>query len=100
MRRHKIIALVVLVLGVVLLVGAFVDHSFAAPRNAECQSGIGQLGQLVDNTVAHDCGLVSGLETAVGWLVALGIVGVGSGALLVRSAFWPAAASRSQRSSW
>lgn len=91
MRRQKILALVIFVLGVALLVGAFVDHSFAAPRNAACQSGIGQIGQLVDNTLAHDCGLVGVLETAVGWLIALGVVGIGAGAFLVRNAFWPKA---------
>jgi hypothetical protein len=82
-RRRKVISVVVLVLGVVLLVGALVDHSFAAPRNAECQSGLGQIGQLIDNSVAHDCGLVGVLEAAFGWLLLLGLATLGAGAYLV-----------------
>lgn len=87
MRRRKVIAVLVLVLGVLLLVGAGIDHSFAAPRNAECQSGIGQIGQFVDNTIAHDCGLVGVLESAIGWLIVLGVLALGSGALLAWSAY-------------
>jgi hypothetical protein len=87
-RRRKVLAVVVLVLGVVLLAGAMADHSFAAPRNAQCQSGIGQIGQIVDSTVARDCGLVGGLETAVGWLIAAGVAALAGGAVLTRTAFW------------
>lgn len=87
MRRRKVIAVLVLVLGVLLLASAGIDHSFAAPRNAECQSGIGQIGQLVDGNIAHDCGLVGVLESAIGWLIVLGILALGAGALLLRSAY-------------
>lgn len=87
MRQRKVIAVVVLLLGVLLLVGAVIDHSFAAPRNAECQSGIGQVGQLVDGTIAHDCGLVGVLESAIGWLIVLGILALGVGGGLLRSAY-------------
>jgi hypothetical protein len=86
-RRPKVIAIVVVVLGVALLVGGFIAHNFAAPRNALCQSGIGQIGQFVDNTIAHDCGLVTTLESAVGWIFAVSIVAIGGGAVLVVKAF-------------
>ena len=87
MRRRRVIAVLVLALGVLLLAGAVVDHSLVAPKNAECQSGIGQLGQIIDNTVAHDCGLVGGLEAAIGWLIVLGVAALGTGVLLLRAAY-------------
>jgi len=86
-RRPKVVAVVVAVLGVALIVGGFVAHNFAAPRNAECQSPVGQVGQFVDNTIAHDCGLVTTLESAVGWIFVLGIAAIVGGAVLIVKAF-------------
>jgi hypothetical protein len=96
-RRRKVIAVVVLVLGVLLLAGAMADHSFASPRNAECQSGLGQLGQIIDTTVAHDCGLVGALEAATGWLILLGVAALGAGVYLARAAYSRSASSSSDR---
>jgi hypothetical protein len=64
------------VLGAILFVAGLIDHWVVAPKSALCQSGIGQIGQAIDTTVAHDCGLVNGLEAAVGWLLALGVLAV------------------------
>lgn len=86
MRQRKAAGAAVLVLGVVLLVAAIVDHMVAAQKAALCQSGIGQIGQIIDNTVAHDCGLATGFEAAVGWLLAAGILAViGGGGLIYAS---------------
>jgi hypothetical protein len=53
------------------------------PKSALCQSGIGQIGQAIDTTVAHDCGLVNGLEAAVGWLLVLGVLAVAFGGYVI-----------------
>jgi hypothetical protein len=83
MRHRKATGVVILVLGVVLLAAAVVDHMIAAPKAALCQSGVGQIGQIFDNTVAHDCGLVTGFEAAVGWLLATGILAAILGGVLL-----------------
>jgi hypothetical protein len=86
MWRRQLTGTIVLVAGVVMLAGGIVDHAFAAPKAALCGSGIGQIGQAFDNTVAHDCGLVTALESAVGWLIVAGILAVLLGiAILVNS---------------
>ena len=87
MRRPKVVSVVVVVLGVALLVGGFIAHNFAAPRNAECQSPVGQVGQFVDNTIAHDCGLVTTLESADGWIFVAAIAAIAGGAVLIVKAF-------------
>jgi hypothetical protein len=74
MERKQLTAIIAVVAGVVLLVGGIVDHTFAAPKAALCNSGLGQLGQALDGTVAHDCGLVTALESAVGWLIVVGLL--------------------------
>jgi predicted acyltransferase len=94
MWRKQLTGVIALVAGVVLLAGGIVAHLFAAPKAALCDSGIGQIGQAFDNTVAHDCGLVTALESAVGWLIVAGILAVLLGiAVLVNSrlAYRPAA---------
>jgi len=83
MLRRKSTGAVALALGVVLFIGGIVDHLFAAPKAALCQSGIGQLAQGFDTTVAHDCGLVTALETAVGWLLVAGVFAVVFGAAVL-----------------
>jgi hypothetical protein len=64
------------VVGAILFVAGLIDHWVVAPKSALCQSGIGQIGQAIDTTVAHDCGLVNALEAAVGWLLVLGVLAV------------------------
>jgi hypothetical protein len=83
MWRRKTTGAVALALAIVLLIAGIVDHLFAAPRAALCQSGIGQLAQGFDATVAHDCGLVTALESAVGWLVVAGVVAAVFGAAVL-----------------
>jgi hypothetical protein len=83
MRHKKATGAAILVLGVVSLIAGTVDHLVAAPKAALCQSGIGQIGQIFDNTVARDCGLVTGFEAAVGWLLAAGALGVLTGVVLL-----------------
>ena len=74
MWRQKTTGIVAAVLGVVLVIAGLVDHVFAAPKAALCQSDLGQLAQGFDGTVAHDCGLVTALESAVGWLLVVGVL--------------------------
>jgi hypothetical protein len=74
MWRRKTTGVVALVLGVVMFVAGLADHAFAAPKAALCQSGLGQVVQGLDGTVAHDCGLVTTLEAATGWLLVAGVL--------------------------
>ena len=69
--------------GAVLFVAGLIDHWVVAPKSALCQSGIGQIGQAIDTTVAHDCGLVNTLEAAVGWLLVLGVLAVIFGVFVI-----------------
>jgi hypothetical protein len=81
--QRKTTGTAAVVLGIVLFIAGLVDHHFAAPRAALCQSGIGQLVQGFDGTVAHDCGLVTTLEAAVGWLLVVGILAAVFGAAVL-----------------
>jgi hypothetical protein len=83
MWQRKTTGVVALVLGVVLFTAGIVDHEIIAPKNALCQSPVGQIGQAFDNTVQHDCGLVTTLESLVGWLLALGILGALLGVIVL-----------------
>jgi hypothetical protein len=83
MLQRKTTGAVALSLGVVLFIAGLVDHLFAAPKAALCQSGIGQLAQGFDTTVAHDCGLVTALEAAVGWLLVAGVFAAVFGAAVL-----------------
>jgi hypothetical protein len=86
MWRRKTTGIVAVVLGVVLFIAGLIDHAFAAPKAALCQSGLGQLAQGFDGTVAHDCGLVTSLESAVGWLLVAGVlIAVFGAAVLYRA---------------
>ena len=101
MWRRKTTGIVALALGIVLFIGGLVDHAYAAPKAALCQSGLGQLVQGFDGTVAHDCGLVTALESAVGWLLVAGVLAAVFGAAVlytVRSASQPATSA--DRSWW
>lgn len=69
--------------GAILFVAGLIDHWVVAPKSALCQSGIGQIGQAIDTTVAHDCGLVNALEAAVGWLLVVGVLAVIFGAYVI-----------------
>ncbi|MGH3226562.1 MAG: hypothetical protein ACRDPY_49110, partial [Streptosporangiaceae bacterium] len=73
MWRQKATGVAALAIGAVLIILGLVDHAVIASKNSLCQSPIGQIGSAIDNTVAHDCGLVTALESAVGWLIAVGI---------------------------
>ena len=83
MLQRKTTGAVALSLGVVLFVAGIVDHVLAAPKAALCQSGLGQIAQGFDTTVAHDCGLVTGLEAAVGWLLVAGVFAAVFGAAVL-----------------
>jgi hypothetical protein len=86
MWRRKKTGVITLAAGVVLLVAGLADHVFAAPKAALCQSGIGQFVQDLDGTVAHDCGLVTALEAATGWLLVAGLLIAVVGVAVVGSA--------------
>jgi hypothetical protein len=83
MWRRKKTGVITVVAGVVLLVAGLADHALAAPKAALCQSGLGQFVQDLDGTVAHDCGLVTTLEAATGWLLVLGVLTAVSGAAVL-----------------
>jgi len=72
MWRRKKTGVISVLAGVVLFVAGLLDHAFAAPKAALCQSGLGQFAQALDGSVAHDCGLVTTLEAATGWLLVTG----------------------------
>ncbi len=86
MWRRKSTGVAAIAAGAVLLVAGLVDHVLAAPKAALCQSGLGQVAQGLDGTVAHDCGLVTAAESAVGWLLAAGVLAAVLGAALLRNA--------------
>ncbi len=86
MWRRKTTGVVAAAAGVVLCVAGLADHAFAAPRAALCQSGIGQFVQDLDGSVAHDCGLVTALEAATGWLLVVGVLTVVFGAAVIFNA--------------
>jgi hypothetical protein len=83
--RRKKTGVVALAAGVVLFLAGIADHLVAAPKAALCQSGIGQIAQGFDGTVAHGCGLVTTLEAAVGWLLVIGVLIAVLGAAVVYS---------------
>jgi hypothetical protein len=85
MWRRKATGVAALAIGAVLIIAALVDHEVIASKNALCQSPIGQIGSAIDNTVAHDCGLVTALESAVGWLIAVGVIGLILGIVVIRN---------------
>jgi hypothetical protein len=86
MWRRKTTGVVAIVAGMVLFVAGLADHAFAAPKAALCQSGIGQFVQGLDGTVAHDCGLVTALEAATGWLLIAGVLIAVFGAAVIVNA--------------
>ena len=85
MWRRKTTGVAALVIGAILIIAGLVDHAVIASKNALCQSPIGQIGSAIDNTVAHDCGLVTALEAAVGWLIIVGILGLILGIVVIRN---------------
>ena len=85
MWRRKKTGVIAVAAGAVLFVAGLVDHAFAAPKAALCQSGLGQFVQDLDGTVAHDCGLVTTLEAATGWLLAVGVLTAVFGAAVLFS---------------
>jgi hypothetical protein len=86
MLRRKTTGVVAVVAGVVLFIAGLADHAFAAPKAALCQSGIGQFVQDLDGSVAHDCGLVTALEAATGWLLVAGVLIAVFGAAVIVNA--------------
>jgi hypothetical protein len=86
MWRRRKTGVVAVVAGAVLFVAGLADHVFAAPRAALCQSGIGQFVQDLDGTVARDCGLVTALEAATGWLLVAGVLIAVFGAAVIFNA--------------
>jgi hypothetical protein len=85
MWRRKATGVAALAIGAVLIIAGLVDHAVIASKAALCQSPVGQIGQVIDTTVAHDCGLVNALESAVGWLIAVGILAVILGIVVIRN---------------
>ena len=83
MWRRKKNGVIAVVAGAVLFVAGLLDHAFAAPKAALCQSGLGQFAQVFDGTIAHDCGLVTTLEAATGWLLILGLLTLVFGAAIL-----------------
>lgn len=83
--------------GAALLVAGLADHAYAAPKAALCGSGPGEFGQVVNPSLAGDCGTYQSLEQVVGWLMGAGVVLLGFGmlGLLVQAGILGVGASRS-----
>lgn len=62
--------------GLVAVIAAVIIHDHAAYPNSLCNTGLGQLGQAFSNSVQVDCGMAGTVESAVGWLVFLGVAGI------------------------
>ena len=86
MWRRKKTGVAAVAAGAVLFAAGLADYAFAAPKAALCQSGIGQFVQDLDGSVAHDCGLVTALEAATGWLLVAGVLIAVFGAAVIFSA--------------
>jgi hypothetical protein len=66
-------------------------HDGTIPQwNALCSSDIGQIGQVLDSSAQHDCGLVSLADHLMGWLLLLGILALAGSALLWLARLRPA----------
>jgi hypothetical protein len=81
------------ILGALLTLGGILlmsmpFHDGTIPQwNALCTSDIGQIGQVLDSSAHHDCGLVGVADHLIGWLFGLGILALaGSGLLWLRRA--------------
>jgi uncharacterized membrane protein HdeD (DUF308 family) len=85
-RRAPALALAVLgalltLAGIALVTVRF--HQGTIPQwNGLCSSDLGQIGQLLDGSAQHDCGMVSAADHVIGWLFALGLLGLAASALL------------------
>jgi len=100
MWQRKATGVAVTALGAVLFIVGIIDHAFAAPKSALCQSGLGQIGQIFDGTVAHDCGLVTVLESAAGWLVVAGVLAAVLGVMVLCKSRAAAQRAARERPRW
>lgn len=68
-----------LVAGLALEILPALNGMSFSQANGECHSGLGQFGQMLSGTIAHDCSLVSLGDHAIGWLLFLGAAGIAAG---------------------
>jgi uncharacterized membrane protein HdeD (DUF308 family) len=86
-RRGPALALaalgaLLLLAGIALVTVPF--HDGTIPQwNGLCSSDIGQIGQFFDGSASRDCGMVSLADRLIGWLFALGVLGLAAAALLL-----------------
>jgi len=74
-----------LTLGGILLMSVPFHNGTIPQWNALCSSDIGQIGQALDSSAQHDCGMVGVADHLIGWLLGLGILALaGSGLLWLR----------------
>jgi hypothetical protein len=67
--------------GILLMTVPF--HDGTIPQwNALCSSDIGQIGQALDSSAQHDCGMVGVADHVIGWLLGLGILALAGCGLL------------------
>jgi hypothetical protein len=71
-----------LVLGGILLMTVPFHDGTIPQWNALCSSDIGQIGQVLDSSAQHDCGMVSLADRLMGWLLGLGILALAGSGLL------------------
>jgi hypothetical protein len=67
--------------GILLMTVPF--HDGTIPQwNGLCSSDVGQIGQFLDSSAQHDCGMVSVADHLIGWLLGLGILALAGSGLL------------------
>ena len=93
-RRGPAVALaavgaLLLLAGIALVTVRFHDGTILQ-WNGLCSSDIGQIGQFFDSSAQHDCGMVSLADRLIGWLFALGILGLAASVLLFLGRLRPA----------
>jgi len=76
------IAGAVLTLGGILLMSVPFHDGTIPQWNALCTSDIGQIGQVLDSSAQHDCGMVGVADHLIGWLLGLGILALAGSGLL------------------
>jgi hypothetical protein len=87
LRRHGPVRTLASAGGLLAAVGVLLaiiplDHGTIPQWNGLCNSGLGQLGQLLDTSARQDCGAVGLADHAIGWLIGFGTVGLAAALVL------------------
>jgi hypothetical protein len=67
--------------GILLMTVPF--HDGTIPQwNGLCSSDVGQIGQFLDSSAQHDCGMVGVADHLIGWLLGVGMLALAGSGLL------------------